>query len=78
MSSHSKGDQNLIKNNLKGHCFDCRCVSDVGIGLSQLLAFIGTVKGLAAIKDEVWLLLKEVSGELRYSDIGGRRGLQEE
>lgn len=39
-------------------------------GLGKLLAFITTVKGLAAIRDEVWLLLSQVvyaTSELSFS-----------
>ena len=41
--------------------FLCRCIQDVNTGLSKVLGYITSVKGLAAIRDEVWELLHEVS-----------------
>ena len=39
----------------------CRCIQDVSTGLSKVLGYITSVKGLAAIRDQVWDLLQEVS-----------------
>ncbi|KAI0208087.1 Conserved oligomeric Golgi complex subunit 1 [Lamellibrachia satsuma] len=35
------------------------CISDVNAGLNKLLTFITTVRGLALIRDQVWLLLRQ-------------------
>lgn len=38
-----------------------RCIKDVTTGVNSLLKYIGTLKGLASIRDAVWDLLKEVT-----------------
>ncbi|KAK2188068.1 hypothetical protein NP493_145g03017 [Ridgeia piscesae] len=35
------------------------CISDVNAGLTKLLTFISTVRGLALIRDQVWVTLKQ-------------------
>lgn len=42
-------------------CMMCRCVKCVQGGLAGILNYVTTVKGLAAIRDEVWNLLQHVS-----------------
>lgn len=37
-----------------------RCVKDINSGVSKLLKYIGSLKGLAAIRDTVWDLIREV------------------
>ena len=37
-----------------------RSVKDVNTGVGKLLKYIGSLKGLAAIRDAVWDLIKEV------------------
>lgn len=39
----------------------CRCVTNVQGGLASILNYVTTVKGLAAIRDELWNLLQHVS-----------------
>ena len=38
----------------------CRCKTRVHDGLRNLLGFIPAIKGLGAIRDEIWTLLKKV------------------
>ena len=44
----------------KGDGLIDRCAKDVTAGVSSLLKYIGTLKGLASVRDAVWDLLKEV------------------
>ncbi len=37
------------------------CIQDVNQGLGKVLGYITSVKGLAAIRDDVWTLLSQVS-----------------
>ena len=51
---------NMTAFDKKDILFLCRCIQDVNTGLSKVLGYITSVKGLAAIRDEVWELLHEV------------------
>ena len=38
-----------------------RCMKDVSAGVSKLLGFVGSIKGLSTIRDAVWDQLHQVN-----------------
>ncbi|EDO32416.1 predicted protein [Nematostella vectensis] len=56
--------------NIQANCEEWinMCLRDVSSGVAKLLKYIGTLKGLATIRDAIWNLLKEAAAAQASSD----------
>ncbi|XP_031572017.1 conserved oligomeric Golgi complex subunit 1-like [Actinia tenebrosa] len=55
--------------NIQGNCEEWigMCLKDISSGVGKLLTYVGTLKGLASMRDAIWELLKECDSNAQFT-----------